>query len=90
MRWLYLGFLLLVAACASTSKVVPYGKDTYMVTADDGGGTTNIPRLQVMVAEEANAYCAKMGKASGLFRSQAPPQLLDPRKGPAAQTEQRP
>ena len=33
---------------------------------------------------------AKMGKASRLFRSQAPPRLLDPRKGPAAQTEQRP
>jgi hypothetical protein len=33
-----------------------------MVTADDGGGVTNIPRLQVMVAEEANAHCAKSGK----------------------------
>ncbi len=54
--------LLLVAGCASTSRVVPYGKDTFMVTADDGGGRTNIPRLQVMVAEEANAHCAKLGK----------------------------
>jgi hypothetical protein len=41
---------------------VPYGKDTFMVTADDGGGSTSIPRLQVMVAEEANAHCAKLGK----------------------------
>ena len=54
--------LLLIAGCASTSRVVPYGKDTFMVTADDGGGTTNIPRLQVMVAEQANAHCATLGK----------------------------
>jgi hypothetical protein len=58
-----LASLLLLAGCASTSKVVPYGKDTYMVAADDGGGTTNIPRLQVMVVDEANAHCAKLGKA---------------------------
>jgi hypothetical protein len=61
MRCFY-SLLFLLAACASTSKVVPYGKDTFMVTADDGGGTTNIPRLQIMVADEANAHCAKLGK----------------------------
>jgi hypothetical protein len=54
--------ILLAAGCASASRVVPYGKDTFMVTADDGGGSTNIPRLQVMVAEEANAHCAKLDK----------------------------
>ena len=63
MRRAFLLPILLLASCASTSKVVPYGKDTYMVTADDGGGSTNIARLQVMVAEAANGHCAQLGKA---------------------------
>jgi hypothetical protein len=47
-------------------------------------------RPLLTLSEDCPRCRAKMGKASRLFQSQAPPRLLDPRKGPATQTEQRP
>ena len=47
-------------------------------------------RPLLSLSEDCPRCRAKMGKASRLFQSQVPPRLVDPRKGPAAQTEQQP
>ena len=48
--------------CASTSAVVPYGKDSYIVSVDDVWGGYSPGKLQIKAAQKANAYCAKQGK----------------------------
>lgn len=59
MRYL---IVLLLAGCASTSEVVPYGSGVYLITAKSGSGTATRWELQTMAAKDANAYCAKQGK----------------------------
>ena len=60
MRYL---IVLLLTGCASTSEVVPYGSGVYLITAKSNSGTATRWELQAMAAKEANAYCAKQGKA---------------------------
>lgn len=57
----YLVATAVLAGCASTSDIVPAGKDTYMMTAHargpyPGGKST----MDALTA--ANGYCAKLGK----------------------------
>jgi putative hemolysin len=54
--------VLLLAGCASTSEVVPYGSGVYLITAKSNSGTASRWELQAMAAKEANAYCGKQGK----------------------------
>ena len=58
MRYL---LVVLLAGCASTSAVTPYGAD-FLVTATDGGGATRRNELEVMAVSAANGHCAKLGK----------------------------
>jgi len=46
-------------------------------------------RPLLSLSEDCPRCRAKMGKASRLFRSPAPPRLLDPREPPPARTEPR-
>lgn len=52
----------LVGGCATTSDIVPYGKDTYMLSASDMWGGYAGGSLQVRAAERANEYCRSKGK----------------------------
>ena len=52
----------LMYGCATPSKVVPYGKDTYLISVDDVWGGHSPAQLQVNAAEKANEYCSKQGK----------------------------
>ena len=54
--------VLLLAGCASTSEVIPYGSGVYLITAKSNSGAASRWELQTMAAKEANAYCAKQGK----------------------------
>jgi putative hemolysin len=55
--------IFVLTGCSSVSPVTPYGKDTYIIGAQDGGmGTKTTAQLQVMAAQQANEYCAKQGK----------------------------
>src|SRR5438105_644340 len=54
--------VLVLAGCASTTEVVPYGGGMYLITANDGSGVTNFGQLHTQAAKEANAYCDKQGK----------------------------
>jgi len=55
-------FITFLFGCASPSAIVPYGKDSYIVSVDDVWGGYSPGKLQVKAAQEANAYCAKQGK----------------------------
>ena len=54
--------LVVLSGCATPSAIVPYGKDSYMISVDDIMGGYSSGNLQVKAAQEANAYCAKQGK----------------------------
>jgi hypothetical protein len=57
-----LGLIGLISGCATTSDIVPYGKDTYMLSAGDIWGGYSSGTLQVKAAQRANEYCQSMGK----------------------------
>jgi hypothetical protein len=48
--------------CATTSNIVSYGKDSYMLSANDIWGGYSGGSLQVKAAERANEFCRKQGK----------------------------
>jgi hypothetical protein len=54
--------LILCTGCATTSQIVPYGKDTYLVNAEDVWGTNSTGNLAVRALEQANIFCAKQNK----------------------------
>jgi hypothetical protein len=54
--------VLLLVGCATTSQVVPYGKDSYIISADDAWGGYSSTSLQVRAAQRANAFCENQGQ----------------------------
>jgi hypothetical protein len=59
----YLILVLLLSSCVSTSQVMPYGKDTYAVTAaDSGSGLNTSGDMKMRAIAAANDYCMKLGK----------------------------
>ena len=56
-----LALLFILPSCVTSSEVVPFGKDTYMIEAN-GHWATPSERPVIYAIKEANAYCAKMGK----------------------------
>jgi len=60
--FIVLSTLTILSGCASTSDIVPYGKDSYLVNVDDVWGGHSPGKLQVKAAQDASAYCAKQGK----------------------------
>ena len=53
---------MLANGCSTTSGVVPYGKDLFILNMADYWGVFSPSTLQIKAAEEANAYCARFGK----------------------------
>jgi hypothetical protein len=52
----------LIVGCATTSDVVPYGKDSYMLSSGDVWGGYSQGSLQVKAAQRASSFCAEKGK----------------------------
>lgn len=53
-----------LAACASSTSVVPEGHDTYMVANQSVMGWSSGPAQKAKALKEAEAYCQKQGKQS--------------------------
>lgn len=53
--------LLTLPGCVTSSSVVPFGKDTYMIEASGHWAAPSEHPL-IYAAQKANAYCEKMGK----------------------------
>lgn len=51
-----------VTACASSSGVVPIGKDTYSITSHDNGPAASLTTLKADAYRTAGAFCAAQGK----------------------------
>ena len=51
-----------ISGCVSTSSIVPYGKDSFIVAVEDLFSVHSGESLAVKVAQEANTYCASLGK----------------------------
>ena len=61
MRLAVIAMAVLLAACVTTSQIVPAGTDTYMISAaNDTYGNCTPPEIRV--TEQASAYCAKQSK----------------------------
>jgi hypothetical protein len=54
--------LLALFGCATTSDIVPYGKDSFLLSSDDVWGGYSQGSLQVKAAQRASAFCAERGK----------------------------
>ena len=70
MRIALLVLLLALAGCA-THPVMPYGKDTYIVTSDDSTGLFSRGRTEARALKAASQYCQKMGKKMEVKNSDA-------------------
>jgi hypothetical protein len=52
---------LALIGCATTTKIVPAGQDTYMISAaNDACGNCTPPEFRI--SEQASSYCASMSK----------------------------
>lgn len=61
MRIAVIAVVALPCGCVTTSKVVPAGANTYMISAaNDTCGNCTPP--QIRATEQASAYCAKQSK----------------------------
>jgi hypothetical protein len=66
---IFAGCFVLLSACVTTSKIVPAGKDTYMISAaNDTCGNCTPPEIRA--TEQASEYCTKMGKTMVMKDSQ--------------------
>jgi hypothetical protein len=62
----------LLAGCvATTSDVVPAGKDTYMVSAMAAGSVVLAGHSMINATKAANAYCANLGKVMIIRNTQS-------------------
>ncbi len=52
----------LLAGCASTTGIVPTGKDTFMISREDNGPTASLGAIKASTFKEAGAYCAAQSK----------------------------
>lgn len=52
----------MLAGCATSSTIAPYGKDTFVLSVADMMGTKQQSELRVKAAQDATDHCAKMGK----------------------------
>lgn len=69
MKKLPVVIILLLSACASSSGVVPLGRETFMVSRSEKGFDTTGSRVKADALKEANAYCSGNGKTIELVNS---------------------
>jgi len=59
----------LLTGCVTTSKIVPAGTDTFMISAaNDTCGNCTPPEIRA--TEQAVAYCKSLGKSAGIKDTQ--------------------
>lgn len=54
--------VLLLTGCASTTGVVPTGKDTYMIAREDNSPAASLGAIKSATFKEAGTFCAGKGK----------------------------
>jgi len=51
-----------LAGCASTTGIVPTGKDTFMISREDNSPAASLGTIKAASFKEAGAHCAAQGK----------------------------
>ena len=67
-RLLFLSFVVATAGCASTTGIIPAGKDTFVISREDNGPASSLGSIKAAVYKESSAYCAGQGKAMEIVR----------------------
>lgn len=55
-------FSILLTGCASSSGIIPDGKDSYIVIVSGGHRFTSSSDLKIDAYKEANAYCTQLSR----------------------------
>lgn len=55
-------FVGILGACATSTSVVPAGKDTYLIAGSDAWEATSGNKIKVSLYQKANSYCQGIGK----------------------------
>lgn len=63
MKMIALFTAMLLAGCASTTGVVPMGKDTYMIAREDNGPAASLGAIKAATFKEATDFCSTKGKS---------------------------
>ncbi len=61
--------IILLAACARTSGVVPMGSDIYMISRSEKGFDTTGSRVKAEALKEANKFCLSKNKKIEILSS---------------------
>ncbi len=51
-----------MVGCSSVSEIVPYGKESYILSVEDVFGIKSAGALQINAAQKAKEYCNERGK----------------------------
>ena len=63
MKIIYTVFLASLTACASTTGIVPMGKDIYMIAREDNGPAASLGAIKAATFKEAAEFCSTKGKS---------------------------
>lgn len=63
MKLLCLAAAIVMTGCASTTGVVPAGKDTYMIAREDNSPAASLGAIKAATLKEAGSFCAGQGKS---------------------------
>ena len=68
--------ILLLTGCASTTGVVPTGKDAYMIAREDNSPAASLGIIKAATFKEARAFCAGQGRAMQITKESDTPRSL--------------
>jgi hypothetical protein len=69
-------FLPFLAACASTTGVLPLGENTYSVMRSDYGPTGNLNDVKAQAYKDAATFCAAQSKKVNVLSTTGVPRAL--------------
>jgi hypothetical protein len=68
MKIAVLAVVLVLAGCASSTGVVPAGKDQFMISREDNGPAASLGTIKAKVFQEAGTFCSGQGKAMQIIK----------------------
>jgi hypothetical protein len=76
LKIIYTVLLSSLTACASTTGVVPTGKDTFMIAREDNGPAASVGAIKAATFKEAAEFCSTKGKSMQLTKESDTPRSL--------------
>jgi hypothetical protein len=76
MKKILFAYVALLSGCASTTGVVPVGKDVYMIAREDNGPAASLGAIKAASFKDASAFCAGQGKTMQLIKESDTPRSL--------------